>query len=286
MRFALCAADRHRGVLEAFIRAGWTPVKLFSTPTDERTDFNRALVGRAIGLGLPIQLSPLTRDDYDDLARRKCDALVVAGYDWRLPDWRAHLKYALNFHPSPLPEGRGPYPVVRALLEQRPTWGVTCHQVEREFDAGAVIACTTFPLAADESHESIDLKVQVAIDRLAGTVARDLDRLWADATPQGGGASYWKRWTDAERTLDFTQPVADVLRRVRAFGLLETMATIEGNRIHVRRAVGWVEAHDARPGSVVHVGVPRSLVVAAADGYVGLAEWSTVAAAQMHLVGR
>ena len=38
MRFALCAADRHRGVLEAFINAGWTPIKLFSTPTDERID--------------------------------------------------------------------------------------------------------------------------------------------------------------------------------------------------------------------------------------------------------
>lgn len=286
MRFALCAADRHRGVLEAFLNAGWTPIKLFSTPTDERVDFNRAMVGRAIGLGLDVQLSPLTAGDYADLERRACDALVVAGYNWRLGDWRPHLKYALNFHPSPLPEGRGPYPVVRALLEQRSHWGVTCHQIEPAFDAGAILASLQFPLASDECHESIDLKVQIAVDRLATHVARDLDRLWRDAVPQGDGASYWKRWTDAERTLDFTLPVADILRRVRAFGLIETLATINGNQLHVRRAVGWTEAHSAKPGTVIHVGTPRALVVAAADGFIGLIEWSTIGAAVAHQMGR
>jgi len=285
MRFALCAADRHRGVIEAFIRAGWAPVKLFSTPTDERLDYNRTLVARAIGLGLEVQLSPLRDDDLAALARRGCDALVVAGYDWRIGDWTPHLKYALNFHPSPLPEGRGPYPIIRAILEERPTWGVACHRIEPTFDTGPVLASIDFALDADECHESLDLKVQLAIDRLAGRVAADLESLWAAATPQADG-SYWKRCSDAERTLDFRQPVADVLRRVRAFGLLETLATVGGNTVHVRRAVGWIEKHSAVPGSVVHVGSPRTLVVAAADGFIGLVEWSSISAASASQIGR
>ncbi|HUN93505.1 MAG TPA: formyltransferase family protein [Burkholderiaceae bacterium] len=287
MRFALAAADRHRGVFEAFVGAGWTPVKLYSTPTDERVDFNRALVARAMGLGLPVQLSPIVEEDLADLGRRGCDALVVAGYNWRIGAWHPHLRFAINFHPSPLPVGRGPYPAVRAILDQHATWGVSCHRIEHAFDAGPVLATSRFPLAPDECHESLDLKIQLAVDRLAGEVARDFERAWNDAVPQDPfAASYWKRWSESDRTLDFGRTVAEILRQVRAFGLLETQATINGSVVHVRRAVGWTDAPRAAPGTVVHVGSPRTLVVAAADGYVGLVEWSSIELGAADRIGR
>ena len=210
---------------------------------------------------------------------------MVAGYDWRIGDWRPHLQYAINFHPSPLPEGRGPYPAVRALLEQRSTWGVSCHQIEHAFDAGAILARDDFPLAADENLDSLDLKIQIAVNRLAQRVARNLDALWNGAVPQTGG-SYWRLWTDAERTLDFRQPVAAIMRQVRAFGSLEVQAQVNGGLVHVRRAVGWIEAHAQTPGSVVHIGTPRALVVAAADGFIGLIEWSPVSLAAVANIGR
>jgi hypothetical protein len=78
MRFALCAAaDRHRGVLEAFLNAGWTPTKL-STPTDERIDFNRTLVGRAN----PDRPDAFARSvsSQVDAARRGAAAAAAIGY--------------------------------------------------------------------------------------------------------------------------------------------------------------------------------------------------------------
>jgi len=284
MRFAIATSDRYLGVFESFLSAGWEPVKLFSTALNNRTDFNQAVVARAEQLKIEVQLSPIRDRDLKDLADRGCAVLVVASYNWRICDWRPHLAYAVNFHASPLPEGRGPYPAVRAILENRQQWGVSCHRLEHDFDAGDVLAQERFPLSVDECHESLDLKTQMAAIRLAERVAGNFTELWAGAEAQGQG-SYWVRWTDAERTIDFTRSVEDILRHARAFGLLESLAQINGISIHVRRIAGWCEAHSHLPGTLAYRN-NRTLVVAAGDGYIGVIEWSLIAAHEAGNIGR
>ena len=97
---------------------------------------------------------------------------------------------------------------------------------------------------------------------------------WNAAKPQVGG-SYHSKWTAVERQLDFSQPVEAILRRVRAFGPLECIAHLGKTILFVRRAVGWTESHSVPPGTVIHAN-SLSLVVAVADGYVGLTEWSLI----------
>jgi methionyl-tRNA formyltransferase len=283
MRFAITCIDRYLGVFEAFLAAGWTPVKLFTVPVDNRLEHNTAVIARAQALGIPVQISPMRQSDLEDL-NGCCDALVVAGYNWRIGDWAPHLKYAVNFHPSPLPVGRGPYPAVRAILDGHQNWGVSCHRLERDFDAGAILSQEDFSLAPEECHESLDIKCQFAMKRLAHRVAANFAPLWQAAAAQCGG-SYWPRWTDAERTLDFAQPVERVMRHLRAFGLLESLARVNGNLLYVRRATGWVQQHGNRPGAVVHID-NRTIVVAAADGYIGLIEWSMMSREALVVMGR
>lgn len=284
MRFAITAVDRCLGVFEAFLAAGWEPVKLFTIPPGGFVSRNRAVIARAVGLNLPVQISRIGEDDLRDLGARGCDALVCASYDWRIGDWRPHLRYAVNFHPSPLPEGRGAYPAFQALLEGHKAWGVACHKLEPAFDTGEILDAEPFALTDADCHESLDLKTQMAMASLARRVARDLPALWGGARPQAGG-SYWKRLGDGDRTLDFAAPVETILRTVRAFGLTESIAKVNGQTIYVRRAVGWTEPHAHKPGTVVHADGRRS-VVAAADGYIGLIEWSPVPIVTTELVGR
>ena len=107
------------------------------------------------------------------------------------------------------------------MLEAWDHWGITCHKLAREFDTGDILAKVEFPLGPDECHESLDLKLQLAAQRLALQVATNFEPLWHAATPQGEG-SYWKLFTEADRTLDFKQPVTEILRRARAFGERES----------------------------------------------------------------
>ena len=68
---------------------------------------------------------------------------------------------------------------------------------------------------------------------------------------------------------------AEVVRRVRAFGPIECLAQINNLKLFVRRVVGWTETHAFPAGCVVYAN-GLSLVVAVADGFVGLTGWSLI----------
>jgi len=274
MRFAITATDRYIGIFQALIERSWTPVKLFTTPVDQRIHHNTAVIDLAQRLAVEVQISQLTEANLKELAHRGCDALIVASYKWRIGDWRPYLGHAVNFHPSPLPHGRGPYPSPAAILEQAASWGVACHKLEHEFDAGDVLRTIEFPLSNYEDHESLDLKIQLAARRLAGEVADHFVEDWNRATPQAGG-SYYPMWKPEDRQLDFSQTVEQILRRARAFGLMECTALLNNTRFFVRRAVGWTESHHFPPGTIIYVN-SLAMVVAAADGLVALTEWSLI----------
>jgi methionyl-tRNA formyltransferase len=271
MRFAIVTGDRYLGIFEAFVYAGWNPIKLFTSHQMESDLSNqKAVLNYAEQHNAAIQLSRITTRDLAELHEQGCEALIVASYNWKICEWYPFLKYAVNFHCSPLPDGRGPYPPVRAILESRDLWAVTCHRLTSELDAGEILSTEKFPLQPDECHESIDLKIQMAAKRLATRVAHQFIELWEQATPQEGGA-YWQRPTFEERIIDFQMPVEHILRHIRAFGSNGSFALIDNTWHIVKRAVGWTEQHNHLPNIVVHT-FNKSIVVAASDGYIGLIE--------------
>lgn len=272
MRFAIAASDSSLGVFESFLRAGWEPVKLFVVSVQGAGDGNQKITALAHSKHINVQISRLTEDDLRDLGESGCEVLIVADYKWRVGNWRPHLKHAVNFHPSPLPEARGPYPMVRAILENRKSWAVTCHRLGPDFDTGDILAAETIRLNDSECHESLNLKIQMASVRLADRVAKNFLELWDQATPQGAG-DYWPNPTQQDQTINFSDPVATVMRRIRAFGLLGCLASVNGVLIYVRRAVGWEETHSHPAGTVAHVN-NKTFVVAAQNGYIGIIEWS------------
>ena len=287
MKFAFAGIDFLGGVFEGLLDAGWTPVKLFTRPCDGIYDHNEVIVARARTLRVPIQLSRIRERDIEALQAEhgKDWALVVAGYPWLVRGWQGRAAYGLNIHPSPLPIGRGPYPLFRAVLDRYETWGVTAHVLAEGFDTGPILAQDMFALAPQESHETLLAKCQMAARRLAvGPLGRDLPSRWRRAEPQGDG-SYWPRASDADRTLDFRQDVDSILRRVRAFGTVETIARLGDARVFVAEAQGWRERHQHSPGAVVHRH-RRHVVIAALDGYVQITRWSPIALAEAGQIGR
>jgi methionyl-tRNA formyltransferase len=274
MRFAIVTIDRYSGVFQSFVDAGWEPLKLFTGPAkDEFSDQRQAII-MAENRGMDIQLSRITDADVINLRDQGCDALIVAGYSWKIPETRGILPYAINFHPSPLPTGRGPYPMPRAILEGRDEWAVACHKLTDQFDLGDILEMDNFPLTGDECHESLDLKIQLAFKRLAGRIAINFKTLWEQAAPQGPG-TYWQRATETERMIDFTQPVQSVLRHIRAYGRSESLAKFGDGALAIKRAVGWQEHHSVTPGTIVYFN-QQKVIVATQDGFIGLLDVTPV----------
>jgi len=270
MRFAITATDEFLGVFEAFVRAGWQPLKLFSGTAPGEANLQHSAIAFAERHHAAIQLSRMTEDDLRGLRDQKCDALIVASYKWKIPDWEPYLKYAVNFHPSPLPEGRGPRPAIQAILEKRNVWAVTCHRVTRRFDEGAILASEIFGLQSDECQESLDLKIQMAAKELARRIAGPFVDLWDHAKPQEKG-SYWPGLKIEQHFIDFKKPVDGVMLRIRAFGPGQSLANINGGCFIVKRAVGWRAKHDLAPGVIAHTH-HRTMVIAASDGYIAVLE--------------
>jgi methionyl-tRNA formyltransferase len=284
MRFAFAGIDFLGDVFETLIDKGWEPVKLFTRPCDNVYDFNDVTTARARAVRVPVQTTRIRLADLAALESAGCEALVVAGYPWLVTGWEPHLRFAMNFHPSPLPHGRGPYPLFQAILDGVSDWGMTVHALSPAFDAGALLARELFPVAPEETHDTLLAKCQIASKRLATLLAADLPRLWREAEPQRGG-SYWPRVTEAQRTLDFTGSVADVLRTVRAFGSIESLARLGGKRIFVWQASGWEEGHRHAPGTLVHRH-RHHMVIAVRDGFVQLTGWGTLPPGRARETGR
>lgn len=288
MKFAFAGIDFLGSVFDGLVEAGWQPIKLFTRPCDGVYDFNDVVVARARQLRLPIQLSRIRPDDILALhqAHGRDWTLVVAGYPWRVTGWQGRVRHAINFHPSPLPTGRGPYPLFKTILDSYETWGVTAHVLAEDgFDTGDILAQDIFAVDPLETHETLLSKCRMASQRLAsGPIGKEIANRWRSAEPQGDG-SYWPRVTDADRTLDFRQDIDAVLRQVRAFGAVETIARLGDGRVFVAGAEGWHEAHRHVPGTVVHR-YRRQVIIAARGGYVQLTRWSPVPLAEATQIGR
>ena len=271
-RFAVTASDRYIGVVNAFLDCGWEPVKLFTAPITTYMASNTKVLELAQSRKIPIQLSRMQDSDLAQLRALDCELLVMASYEWRIGDWTPHIARAINFHPAPLPNYRGPYPLVQGLRDRQTEWAATCHKVAPELDCGDILAEHRFALESYERHESLDLKVQMASAQLAIQVAVNLDQLWDQASAQGIG-NYVGRWTDADREIDFNSTVDEIALTLRAFGDFECLAVVNGLRYFVRHAHCWPMAHHTAPGTLLHSEGTRH-VVACRDGCVALLDWN------------
>ena len=71
--------------------------------------------------------------DLQDLRDNGCEILIVASYDWKIPDWQPYLK--THQFPFFTPPGRArPLPAHRAILENRDEWAVACHKITADLD--------------------------------------------------------------------------------------------------------------------------------------------------------
>lgn len=271
MRFAFAGIDMLASAFEALLQCGWTPHKLFTRPCDGLVDFNGRVIEIARQCAIPVQHTRITPADIATLAEEGVACLVVAGYKWRVTGWEGMIPYAFNIHPSPLPEARGPFPVIRALLEGRSEWGVSAHKLAHDFDAGDILARERFAVSPNDNLDSVMIRCQFAAGRLAVRLAQGFAEHWRAAEPQGPG-SYWQRSSDADRRLRFEAGTRAVLNTVRAFGRVETIARLEGHDYYVATACGWEEEHTMPPGLVVH-NHGGHLTVTTRDGFIVLTRW-------------
>jgi len=214
MKIAYLGIDLFKPVLDALLNEGCQVLKLFTCPTDNVTEFNTAVLQTAEERGIPHTLGRLTASDLEELAARGCELLVCAGYYYRAPVTAAFPM--VNFHPTPLPVGRGAWPMPRLILEGAGDGGVTAHRMAEDFDTGEVLLQERFPLSRREDHQTYMEKVYEKIPAMVHELVNCLPRLLAEARPQGDG-DYWPQPVEADWTVTPDMDAAWADRILRAF---------------------------------------------------------------------
>ena len=144
-----------------------------------------AILARAQGFSLPIatlpaspfktKLSPEGELALVDLLRRyEAEWVVLAGYMRvvKAPLLEAFPNRVINIHPSLLPAFKGLRAWEQALTAGVTETGCTVHFVNRDIDAGEIIAQQKVPVLAGDTPETLHARIQVAEHELYPTALR------------------------------------------------------------------------------------------------------------------
>ena len=136
----------------------------------------------------------------DALIKSKADLVVLAGF-MRVLGPRTLESFSgriLNVHPSLLPAFPGAHPVRDTLGAGVRVTGVTVHFVDETLDGGPIIAQQAVPVLADDTEESLLVRLHAAEHQL---LPRVVALTLAGAVTQRGGKAQidWQRADDLPR---------------------------------------------------------------------------------------
>ncbi|RZI72251.1 MAG: methionyl-tRNA formyltransferase [Variovorax sp.] len=207
------------------------------------------------------------------------DAMVVAAYGLILPQWVLDVPRlgCLNIHASLLPRWRGAAPIHRAIEAGDADTGITIMQMDAGLDTGDMLLRESTPIGDDATaklHDRLaDMGGRLVVDALRLAEAGSLQ-----PEPQPAeGVTYAHKVEKHEARVDWNQPAAAIVRRIKAFDPFPGAASqLDGETIKL-----W--AADARPGSTTEP--PGTVLGADAGGVLVAAANSIVAVTELQRAG-
>lgn len=199
------------------------------------------------------------------LAAAQLDLLVVVAYGQLLSETVLQTPRlgCINVHASLLPRWRGAAPIERAIEAGDSETGVAVMQVEQRLDSGPVFLREAWPIRPDHTGGSLHDELAVLGGQALVATLEGLERGCLQAEPQEEArANYAQKLKKLEARIDWTQPAADIERRIRAFNpRLMAHAELLGIDLRIARARCDAEPASAlRPGEVLTLPPARLLV--------------------------
>jgi len=193
------------------------------------------------------------------------EMFIVAEYSYLVPVTK--VEYAINIHPTLLPEGRGPNPL--PYLIRTPEFsGVTIHKICDDFDSGDIILQSKVPQSIDESLTTLMIKMHIESAKLLKVFFENIDKYYKSSSSQIDH-SYWSKIDVSERVLDWNSPIEDIKIQIRCFGHIGLIVKLD-QELWVTSHVEIIDyKHTLKPG---HVSFEDDslLAVNALDGIVCL----------------
>ncbi len=201
------------------------------------------------------------------------DVCVVAGYGQILPASLLNVpKYGfLNIHPSLLPKYRGASPVASAILHQQETTGVSIMVVDKNIDAGPLLAQIETNISSVETAESLSNRLFVLGAHLLVQILPNWFSGKLDFTHQNASmATYTRKFVKEDGKIQWKNTAHEICARLRAFSPWPGVYTHwSGNILKIIEAYPIENVSPGRPGTVIMLDKnPKSIGVCTGNGIV------------------
>jgi len=269
MKIAYLGFDFFYGCLESVLESGHNVYKVFTFDCDNKYNFNLKLCETANRIGAEVIFSQITSNDIYKLIEEDCDLIISAGYPYKIPIFKQNMPYAINIHPTLLPEGKGPWPLPWIILHNLEKSGVTIHKLSEKLDSGDILIQRQYDVSQFDDLETISCKSQIMAAALIKELLTDFTNLWEAALPQKGYGTYWNMPELTDRTLDWSNDIHLLKKISRAFGKFDSCAVFDNKEWIVKDLSVWESAHSHPYGTVVHR-TNNEVVIAAKNGFACL----------------
>ena len=259
-------------VLDELVNAGHEIAAVYCQPPRPagrgKKDRPTPVHARAEELGLEVRhpVSLKGEAEQAEFAALNADVAVVVAYGLLLPQpvLDAPKQGCLNIHASLLPRWRGAAPIHRAIMAGDSHTGICIMQMEAGLDTGPVLMREDTLIGAEETTNQLHDRLAEMGAGLIVEALLALEDLEAEPQPEEG-VTYAHKIDKAEAQIDWTQPAAEVDRKIRGLSPFPgAWCEVDGQRVKLlasRMAEG-----SGTPGEVLN----DTLTVACGDSAVEL----------------
>lgn len=214
MKIAYMGFDLFAVALETLLQSDCEIIKIFTCKVDHESEFNEKVIAMADEKRIPWTDKPVEKEDLAELKEAGCEAVISAGYYYRIPV--DEELFMVNIHPSLLPEGRGAWPMPIMILNGYRTGGVTIHKLKAGFDTGDILMTREFPMDSRENLEKMTERICSVIPEMICSLLENFKALYDGAVSQGEG-TYWLCPSEKDWVITPAMDAEEADRILRAF---------------------------------------------------------------------
>ncbi len=233
----------------------------------------------ALALGLPLfQPEKLDAPFCETIKELGAELLVCLAYGRIFPPSFLGIfpRGGINFHPSRLPELRGPSPLNSLILRGETKSAVTVQTLAKEMDAGDILLQEELPVREDETLESLSRKAAAMAGPCFLKVLQSMENGSLISRPQEHEkASYCRLIGKQDGLLDWRRPACELDRIIRAYYPWPLGHTFwKGKRLNILEAHVLsspdAQAADVTPGTVTALDRNEGFLVQTGNAFLGV----------------
>ena len=287
------AVDFSYHCLEVILRQGGNVVAVLNPEKQSaRSNSDYAdLAPLADEYKVPLYRIAKVKDEYTiELIRSlQPDIIFVFGFSQLIPKQLLDIPPmgCVGTHPALLPQNRGRHPLIWALVEGLSESGLTFFYLDEGADNGDILWQKPFPITMDDDANSLYVKIKTLASQGIEEFLPKLQDGTAPRLPQDHSrASYWRKRTEADGLIIWSNSVLSIFNLVRALThpYLGAHTFIGSERMIVWKSrIRSILAIDTKlPGEIVEE-TPDGFLVQCGDGILEIFLWEVEHNSQLRI---